>query len=146
MAQSGSGSRPAWVPRRAYQHRITKEELKKAPDKYLWLAKMSQFKIMDHYKQYGSINVIYSQWEGYLEDTSGKYYGAEQISAYRNDPNVNYVYAHTSGHAPLGDLQRLATAMNPRKLVPIHTEFPEDYRENFSNVEFLEDGKLFALV
>jgi ribonuclease J len=124
---------------RAYKHRITKEELMETPEAYLWLAKMSQFRIMEIYKQYGSINVIYSQWKGYLEDTSGKCYGAEQVASYKADPLVNYVYAHTSGHAPLEDLQRFADAINPRKLVPVHTEFPEDYSENFKNVEILDD-------
>ena len=52
---------------------------------------------------------------------------SDRISAFRSDPAVNFVYAHTSGHAPVADLQRLAAALNPRKLVPIHSERGEDF-------------------
>jgi len=112
---------------RAYNHRITKEELMVAPEKYLWIGKMSQFRIMDLYKRDNPINVIYSQWKGYLKDTSGKCYGAQEVSAYRDDPQVNFSYAHTSGHAPIEDLKRFARAFNPKVLIPIHTEYPFDY-------------------
>ena len=60
-------------------------------------------------------------------------------------PGVNFVYAHTSGHAPVADLQRLAAALNPRKLVPIHTEHGEDFSQLFANVVTLNDGEVFVL-
>ena len=131
--------------KRAYRHRITKEELSQSPEKYLWIGKMSQFKIMDIYKQHGPINIIYSQWKGYLEDTSGKCYEAERVAAYRDDPLVNYVYAHTSGHAPLVDLKRLAAAINPKQLIPIHTEHGDRYCEYFDNITQLSDGSTFCV-
>ena len=132
--------------RRAYSHRIIKEKLLESPEMYLWIGKMSQFKIMESYKKFGSINVIYSQWKGYLDDSSGKCYGAEQVASYRSDPQVNYVYAHTSGHAPLEDLLRLSTAIDPRKVVPVHTEFPDDYKKHFSNVHLVPDGTPIKLL
>lgn len=55
------------------------------------------------------------------------YFGSDRISAFRDDSEVNFVYAHTSGHTPVADLQRLAAALNLRKLVPIHTEHGEDF-------------------
>jgi ribonuclease J len=53
---------------------------------------------------------------------------------------VNFVYAHTSGHAPVEDLQRLATALKPKQLIPIHTEKASDYGKYFENVVMLQDG------
>jgi ribonuclease J len=43
-------------------------------------------------------------------------------------------------------LQRLAAALNPRKLVPIHTEHGEDFTHIFANVVTLNDGEIFDLV
>lgn len=131
--------------KRVYRQRITKEVLRQAPDKYLWIGKMSQFAIMDLYKEYGPINVIYSQWLGYLDGIEGQCYGAKEVSSYRDDPNVNYTYAHTSGHAPINDLQRFANAMNPRYLIPVHTKYPQDYVDIFHNVRLLNNGCSFDL-
>ncbi len=71
--------------------------------------------------------------------------GSDRISTYRSDPAVNFVYAHTSGHAPLKDLQKLAVALKPKMLVPIHTEDAEGFRSNFENVTTLMDGETFVL-
>jgi hypothetical protein len=46
---------------------------------------------------------------------------------------------------PIADLQRLAAALNPRKLVPIHTERCEDFSRLFANVVTLNDGEVFEL-
>ena len=58
---------------------------------------------------------------------------------------MNFVYAHTSGHAPVEDLQRLAAALKPRTLVPIHTEDADSFRKTFENVMTLKDGSTFVL-
>jgi len=63
----------------------------------------------------------------------------------RNDPRVNYVYAHTTGHALLEDLKRLSDALRPKMLIPIHTDYPEEFEEHFQNVFILKDGKKFAV-
>jgi len=36
---------------------------------------------------------------------------------------------HASGHAPSSDLRRIINTMNPRVLIPIHTEHPERFSE-----------------
>ena len=84
---------------------------------------------------------IYSQWEGYLKCSNDEYYGAEEMSAFRNDPMVNWVYAHTSGHAIVEDLQAFAKALDPKMLVPVHTEQAQQFGKHFSNVVLLKDNK-----
>jgi ribonuclease J len=107
---------------------------------------MSSFHLIDEFKNAAApVNVIYSQWLGYLDGTHADYFGSDRISAYRSDPAVNFVYAHTSGHAPVADLQRLAAALKPRKLVPIHTEHGEDFSHIFANVVTHNDGESWAL-
>ena len=52
---------------------------------------------------------------------------------------------HTSGHASPVDLKRFAVAVNPRKIVPIHSFAPERYSELFSNVRSYNDGEWWEM-
>ena len=132
--------------KRLYRHRVKREELHATPESFLYFGKMSSFRLIDEFKNAAApVNVIYSQWLGYLDGTHGDYFGSDRIAACRSDPAVNFVYAHTSGHAPVADLQKLAAALNPRKLVPIHTERGEDFSQLFANVVTLNDGEVFVL-
>ena len=47
---------------------------------------------------------------------------------------------HTSGHAPVRDLKRLAAALVPCRLVPIHSFETARFADYFANVERQEDG------
>ena len=49
--------------------------------------------------------------------------------------------AHTSGHAAIKDLRRLAAAVAPRRLVPVHTFEPGAFPAEFQNVTPMEDGE-----
>lgn len=126
--------------KRVWSCRVKMKELEAAPADYLFFAKMSHFKWMRRFKEKVQLNLIYSQWQGYLNYLNEKYYGAKEIAALRRDPQINFAYAHTSGHASLGDLKRFAVALNPKKLIPVHTEYADEYQEHFNNVMVSEDG------
>lgn len=131
---------------RLFHHRVEREELHATPESFLYCGKVSSFRLIDEFNGAAApVNVIYSQWLGYLDGSHPDYYGCNETAAFRHDPAVNFVYAHTSGHAPVADLQRLATALNPRKLIPIHTEHGEDFSQMFSNVVILNDGERWSL-
>jgi ribonuclease J len=132
--------------KRLYLHRVKREELHATPDSFLYFGKMSSFHLIDEFKNATApVNVIYSQWLGYLDGSHPDYFGSDQIAAYRSDPAVNFVYAHTSGHAPVEDLKKLATALKPRMLVPIHTEHAKRFQDHFDNVTLIQDGEPFVL-
>jgi ribonuclease J len=132
--------------KRLYLHRVRREELHATPESFLYFGKMSSFHLIDEFKNAAApVNVTYSQWLGYLDGKHSDYYGSDQIAAYRSDPTVNSVYAHTSGHAPVEDLKKLATALKPRMLVPIHTEHGEDFSQLFANVVTHNDGEVFVV-
>lgn len=128
---------------RLYRQRIQPDEVYLTPSNYLFYGKMSWFKTINSYKRTGQVNVIYSQWLGYLEQQNQ--YGAHQVSAYRDDPAINFVYAHTSGHAPLRDLKKLVAALKPKMLVPVHTEKPALFSRHFQFVVKISDGQPFEL-
>jgi ribonuclease J len=132
--------------KRLYRHRVTREELYATPDSFLYFGKLSDFRRINKSKNAETpVNVIYSQWVGYIDGKHAGQFGSDKISAFRSDPAINFVYAHTSGHATAEDLHKLADALDPKILVPVHTESPEDFEKMFSNVERATDGVPFFI-
>jgi len=127
--------------RRAYQNRVKPEEIRANTAQYVWWSKMSRYKRIKSFAGDIPVNVIYSQWLGYLDRPTSQYKGAEQIAALRDDPDVKFSYAHTSGHAIVKDLQAFVKAIAPRQLAPIHTEHGGSYDRYFENVHRLDDGE-----
>jgi ribonuclease J len=79
---------------------------------------------------------IWSQWSGYLAQERGKALMAELAQR-----GIPLVHAHTSGHASIKDLKRLARAVVPRMLVPVHTFAPHSFPEHFEAVALKQDGE-----
>ena len=79
---------------------------------------------------------IYSQWEGYWD--SGSY---DEVKAFLDAHGIPKVSLHTSGHASPVDLKRFVNALNPGKVVPIHSFRPDRYPELFDRVEPQPDGQ-----
>jgi ribonuclease J len=131
---------------RLYGHRVMPKELYATPESFLYFGKMSDFRRINKFKNAENpVNVIYSQWLGYIDGKHAGQSGSDEISAYRSDSGVNFVYAHTSGHAPIEDLKRFAEALKPKMLIPVHTESPGGFEELFSNVEMATDGVPFSI-
>jgi ribonuclease J len=80
--------------------------------------------------------VFWSQWDGYLADGAGL--KLRQDCAARNIP---FDIIHTSGHASPGDLQRLASAVGAKRLIPIHTFQRDRFPSLFDNVTLVDDGQ-----
>ncbi|MDE2674842.1 MAG: MBL fold metallo-hydrolase [Paracoccaceae bacterium] len=80
--------------------------------------------------------LTYSMWEGYLKQDS-----SQKVLDWLRKNNIPQDIIHTSGHASVVDLKKFAEAVNPNRLVPIHTFEPEKYSEHFNNVEYQQDGQ-----
>jgi ribonuclease J len=131
--------------RRLFQNRVTREVLMSRPADYLYFGKMHMAPIIRRYFGENPVNVIYSQWPGYLKCSDEEYFGAEGIAALRNDPMTNFVFAHTSGHATVVDLRAFASAINPRALIPVHTEYGCEYGLHFDKVIYLRDTEVIRI-
>ena len=79
--------------------------------------------------------LTYSMWPGYLEHGVSR-----RVLDWLEANAIPFETIHTSGHASVGDLQRLATALSPRRLVPIHSFETARFGEYFENVDRKEDG------
>lgn len=81
--------------------------------------------------------VIWSQWDGYLKTEASQVFQARLA-----ERGVPLEVIHTSGHATIADLKRLADAMAPDALVPVHTFEGDRYPKLFgANVMRRGDGE-----
>lgn len=126
-------------------NRIEVQQIESSPADFLQVIRLPGVNAVERYISDEPINIIYSQWLGYMERGDEGRYGAKELSWLREGPRVNFVYAHTSGHAALEDLKRYAEAVNPKMLVPIHTECRNEFRNHFDNVLVLEDEQELVL-
>lgn len=85
--------------------------------------------------------LFYSMWSQYvLEPSFGR------TRAFLDRHGIQLKEMHTSGHAILPDLKQFAQAISPEIIVPIHTEYPDRYREHFGNrVRCLRDGEVLPI-
>ncbi|WP_131114267.1 MBL fold metallo-hydrolase [Lichenihabitans psoromatis] len=81
-------------------------------------------------------SAVWSQWDGYLAEDRGV-----ALRAALDTANIPLTAIHTSGHASLVDLQRLAAAMKPKSIVPIHSLEGHNYPLWFDNVAACADGE-----
>jgi ribonuclease J len=84
--------------------------------------------------------VIWSQWEGYLKEGSGA-----ELKAECERRQIPFEIIHTSGHASPVDLKRLAAAVAPKRLIPIHTFARDRFPDLFDNVAFFDDNQWIEL-
>ena len=81
----------------------------------------------------GGARAVYSMWHGYLERTD--------LLKVLESRHIELSEIHTSGHAYVEDLEKLAEALKPRATIPIHTFSPDEFPRLFSNVVLLKDGE-----
>lgn len=84
------------------------------------------------------VQMIWSMWDGYWDKDQ---YARPLCEKY----GIERIRLHTSGHAALPDLLRFAQGLQPRMVVPIHTEHAERFAELFANVRLLEDGEMLVV-
>ena len=116
------------------------EEIKATPQDMVILSKDNFYFrriILPKLGASGEAKAIYSLWHGYLERTD--------LPQFLSSHNIELVEIHTSGHAYVEDLKKLACTLNPRCLVPIHTFYPEQYGSLYKNIVQLDDGQVYYL-
>jgi ribonuclease J len=116
--------------------RIYAEDLAADPSRYVVTFRHSIGHELLSAGALGDASAVWMMWSGYLERARGialKQWLAEQ--------GIEMTIAHASGHAQLADLKGVAKAIDPRRVVPIHTSAPEIYDEHFLRVERHPDGE-----
>ena len=120
------------------ERKIDMDEINEERDRILMLARDNSVfpLIVKKINVIQGAKIIYSMWDGYL---------TEEFKTFCDEQGLLLELVHTSGHAELEDLKKFSNALNPKKLIPIHTFEREKYPDLFENVQILEDGEAFKL-
>jgi ribonuclease J len=89
---------------------------------------------IDRLPAHTATTLIYSLWPGYLDRDSSR------LASRCQRHGIALKIAHTSGHADPNSLVRLAQALDPRMIIPMHTEAPRIMESLVRNVHILHDG------
>jgi ribonuclease J len=80
-------------------------------------------------------SLIYSLWPGYLQRDR------LDLRDWARERGVGFHIVHSSGHAHREDLVRMVEAIAPGRLMPIHTEHPDQYAALFDRVQCAANGE-----
>ena len=116
--------------------RVFPEDLAAHPERFVMLYRHAFYRDLVRAQCLSGALAIWSQWAGYLAQPYG-----ESAWAALKEHRVAREVIHTSGHASIADLQRLAVALAPKQLVPIHSFQPEKFGEFFNDVVQRQDGE-----
>jgi ribonuclease J len=116
--------------------RIYPEQLDELASSLVITCRSSMLGDLERSRCLSGAEAIWSMWAGYLEQQSGI-----QLRKRLERHGIPLTIAHASGHATVADLKRLATALRPERVVPIHTATPERFVELFDCVELHADGE-----
>ena len=82
-----------------------------------------------------------SMWNGYVDKTKAAY-NQKLAQSLGND----YILRHTSGHCDMLSLEKLIAMLQPKAIIPIHTDNPSAFADQFHDrwqVQLLHDGEPF---
>lgn len=116
--------------------RIYAEEIAETPSSWVMSFRSSMAAELDRAGALQNARAAWLMWSGYLEGAAG-----ERTKRVFERRNIPLSVIHASGHATVEDLQRVAGAIEPDRIVPIHTTEPERYPQLFDRVEAHRDGE-----
>jgi ribonuclease J len=117
--------------------RIYREEIASDSDRWVMLFRESMIADVDRMQGLIGTKLIYSQWPGYLD--------RGRLVGWCKGRGIELIICHTSGHADPQTLVRLAKALHPCHVVPIHTSAPHMMKALIPNTLVLDDGDWLEL-
>ena len=118
--------------REYFNNKITYNEIKKHPKKYLM--HMRFVELMEFvYLQPKNADFIYSSSEHFYEGEENE----EERKVWENwmkHFKITFHKAHCSGHADKDTLKETIETISPKVLIPIHTQSPEEFKKIHKNV------------
>ncbi len=115
--------------------KVTEKEILENPQHYVIKGNGTINRIILNNMDRDNINIVFSMWKGYLDKPN-------QFDDYKD----LITCLHVSGHAYIEDLQNFVEYVQPKNIIPIHTEYRNKYKELYkSNIIELEDGQVLNL-
>jgi ribonuclease J len=125
---------------RVKPHRLYPEQLASQAHELVMTFRYSMATELDRARCLAGAHAIWSMWPGYLDEPAGI-----RLRNWLDRHGVPITLAHSSGHASVEELQRFAAAVNPERLVPIHTSAPQLFPGLFEHVRLRDDGEWWTV-
>jgi len=122
--------------------KIKPYDLSKIDSKVIMLMRNTMIPPVEQIRGIKGSKLIYSQWKGYIDKDNRE---SRKFKNFIKRNSLDVEFVHTSGHATIDKLKKLAGAVNPKgKIIPIHTFTPEKFIKHFGKkVLLLKDGERF---
>ena len=139
-------------------HYVDPKEISNNPENYILCFSFFDMKnLLDIKPQSGTY--IYSSSEAFEEESefdfvrlnnwlkyfNFKIYGFEIVEEEGKEKPIFTKGFHASGHASKKDLTWAIDKIDPEIIIPVHTDNPKWFKENFDNAVLLEDGQTHNL-
>lgn len=110
--------------------KITKKEISENLQRIMMLIRPSMIPDLLRLKGIESSSVVYSMWNGYLNDGS-----MDSFLNFIKEKHMKLVSIHSSGHAGIETLKKAVNTIRPKMIIPIHTLNPDCYQGLFPNTK-----------
>ncbi len=118
------------------RHRIYPEEIAARSGELVFSFRHSMARELEQVGCLEDARCLWAMWPGYLQRESG-----QMLRFWLDGLGLELDVVHASGHASVEDLRRLVDALDPDRVIPIHTSAPERFAEHFPRVERHRDGE-----
>lgn len=115
--------------------KVTIDQLAANPSGFVYLARSSgatvaQMRVLARTTR---PTIVWSQWSDYLAKDG-------PVARFCDEQNIEPVVIHSGGHAHPEDLIRLVNLIQPKAVVPIHTQGSSQFTKIFPRVKIVNDG------
>ena len=123
---------------RSYQ--IKKDAIAREPGRVVLLVRPSMLGDLERIDGVAGGAFVYSMWDGYRRKAD-----VSALLDFAHSRGMQEVTLHTSGHATRSALRKVVEAVEPARLIPIHTFHPDRYGDLGAQVHALQDGETLEL-
>jgi len=124
-----------------YPNILTAADIMKNPSKYMIVLNFWYFSDLVDLKPKNGL-YIHSLSEPFNEEMEISY---DRMRNWLTHFDIEYYQSHCSGHINGDDLKELITKIHPKKLYPIHTEYPGLFRKLPIKTTMVKEGKTYKL-
>lgn len=135
-----SKSNSSKIMRKFSRYRISAEELSNRKDYCMLIRDSMLFDLDKRIRNIEDAGLIYSMWNGYIKSAR-----MQRLMNFVGSKNMEVIYLHTSGHADVETVKRISRACRPQLIIPVHTEYPERFKEIFNNAIIINDRQLLSI-
>jgi len=115
-------------------YRVYPEQLVAEAQSHVMLFRPSMIRDLQKMDGLSIGRLICSVWKGYLDDDRNP-----KLIDWLKERNIPLDHCHTSGHAAVEDLVAMRNAFPEASVVPVHTDVPDRFEQQFGNARCLED-------